>query len=433
MIWLGIVSESGGGKSPVIDAGMKFAKSINSDMVRESNNAKATWWTFNKGLKQADREPPPPWQQLVIHDATVEAMVDVLKDNPSGVILCSDELTRWIGQMDYYSGKGGGDRDRAYWLEAYDGREISMNRKSNGNVFVENWSASVIGGIQPGKLAEAYAKSSGGGSDGLYQRFNLYCMQPSKDMSLYAVHNAKAENFLQVVAKRIQKWSKSGLIANDKPRLNEEAVQFFQDYGNNMRTVQKTTGNPRLSEHIGKFVGFLGRLSLVLHVIECAEANSWTHVVGIETVRRADKILACLFRHSEASYQLMEEKFSGSTLMQDIANTILAKGYKQFTCGDLMRNCGGWRKVEPFLQQSALTKLEEMGWILDITEGLGGGRGRPTKGRFIVNPAVHEKFERITESITSERSRRHAAITSLGINRKQESHINNEETGVSNE
>ena len=51
--------------------------------------------------------------------------------------------------MDKYSGARGSAKDRAFWLESYNGGSYTVNRVQRGMVFVEHLSVSMLGGIQP--------------------------------------------------------------------------------------------------------------------------------------------------------------------------------------------------------------------------------------------------------------------------------------------
>jgi len=69
--------------------------------------------------------------------------------------------------MERYSNSAGRS-DRAFWLQAYDGGPHAVDCIKRGELFIKNLSTSIIGGIQPERLAEIRAGLS---SDGLLQRF----------------------------------------------------------------------------------------------------------------------------------------------------------------------------------------------------------------------------------------------------------------------
>lgn len=415
MLWFGLVSESGEGKSPVLNAGLQFVKMIDKKLQEDSLEAKREWAELVKDEK--DKTPPPPFRQLVVSDTTVEALANVLRDNTHGVLMHSDELTRWIGQMDAYSGKGA-DKDRGNYLEAYDGGARVINRATKGNTFIPNWSMATMGGIQPEKLAAMFNKSSAVSSDGLYQRFVVYCLQPSKDMDLFAQSNPFTLVTLETVARIIFDWSESGVFTKTALTLSEETKLQFQSYANAMRRIQKHTPESRLSEHLGKYPGFVIRLAFALHVIECAEIDEWQPTLDIQTFERAKKIMACLFQHSESAYSKLSDNVKNNHLLQSIAKTILAKGWMIFTKAELTRHCKPWRDTHSELEkESAITKLIQMGWLLDVTEETRKPTGRMAQGKYVVNPEVHQRFADVAKQTSLERQHRFDAIKSAGIER----------------
>ena len=68
-----------------------------------------------------------------MQDTTIEAAQEILKDSPDGVLLYQDELSGWFGSMDKYSGARGAAKDRAFWLQAYNGGPYTVNRIGRGS------------------------------------------------------------------------------------------------------------------------------------------------------------------------------------------------------------------------------------------------------------------------------------------------------------
>ena len=417
LLWLGIVSQSGSGKSPVIRSGLQFAKKIDKELQQNSMQAAEAWRSDNSAKKKDDREPQPPWKQLVVSDTTVEALANVLADNPRGVLLHADELTRWIGSMDCYGGKGA-DRDRGCYLEAYDGGSRVINRAVKGNTFLHNWSVAILGGIQPEKLAAMFNQSHAAASDGLYQRFLVYCLQPANEFDVFAKRQTFSVVNVQRIADTIDGWSQSGRISESHPELTDDAKHAFQVYCNAMRDLQARTPESRFAEHLGKYPGMVLRLTLSLHCVERAAADHWAHEVELETYIRAQSIMACLYRHSEAAYSKIAENVRSEKLMQSIASAILAKTWSVFTYADLTRHCKPWRDCKTRLEkEDALSKLVEMGWLQDVTEAASPGIGRRPQGKFMVNPLVHKTFADVAAQAAKDRAIRHDAIQLAGIKR----------------
>ena len=110
-------------------------------------------------------KPPSTPPRYVASDVTVEKLAEIIGPHERGILVKRDEWAGWIASMEKYSARGSGV-DRAFWLKAFDGGPHAVDRISRGSKFVPNLSASLIGGIQPQKLAEMHGLTA----DGLLQR-----------------------------------------------------------------------------------------------------------------------------------------------------------------------------------------------------------------------------------------------------------------------
>jgi putative DNA primase/helicase len=121
----------------------------------------------------SEREPSPPVRpRLLVNDATVEKLGEILNENPYGVTCYRDELIGWLKSLDKENQQGA----RSFYLEAWNGTgRFTYDRIGRGTIDIEAAIVSVIGAIQPGPL-RAYlldAVQGGRGDDGLMQRFQL--------------------------------------------------------------------------------------------------------------------------------------------------------------------------------------------------------------------------------------------------------------------
>ena len=121
--------------------------------------------------KSEVKEKTPP--RFITNDATVEALGQLLIENPNGMLFEADELIGLLKNLD----KQGQEGARAFYLTAADGNQsYTIDRIMRGtNLHIESACLSIIGGIQPGVLNEYVrdALSGGTGADGLLQRFGL--------------------------------------------------------------------------------------------------------------------------------------------------------------------------------------------------------------------------------------------------------------------
>jgi len=89
----------------------------------------------------------PTRNQMFVSDFTIEALIDVHKNNARGIGVKVDELGTWFNNFNRYN-KGS---DEEFWLSCWNGYEWTLNRKS-GDVHIPKLSIPVIGTIQPGVL-----------------------------------------------------------------------------------------------------------------------------------------------------------------------------------------------------------------------------------------------------------------------------------------
>jgi hypothetical protein len=160
--WLLLVGDPSSMKSPLLNAlfgehektdaeAIVAAKAAHDRRVQAKTQAKAA------GQSLTLQEPGEP-ARLILRDLATEIVAPILSRDPRGSNVLRDELAGWIGSMDRYINKAGGDR--AFWLQAFNGgnytkdRAGSGQRRGDGSIFVENCSLNVIGGIQPNRLRE---------------------------------------------------------------------------------------------------------------------------------------------------------------------------------------------------------------------------------------------------------------------------------------
>ena len=95
----------------------------------------------------------------------------LLNENPNGLILVRDELAGWLSKLikeEYQS-------ERAFYLECFDGNGyFTYDRIERGTIEIKYCTLSIIGGIQPTKIAKLVRDAmSGIADDGLIQRLQL--------------------------------------------------------------------------------------------------------------------------------------------------------------------------------------------------------------------------------------------------------------------
>ena len=165
ILWTAVIGESGTAKSPAFRLVTSPLETLQHDRLDEHAAAMmrhdqdmacyekqmAAWRKDKSGTLPPEKPVPPVSTRYAIEDATAEAVVTILRDNPRGVLLARDELAGWVGSFDKYSG-GSGDEGR--WLSMHSGGSVTVDRKtgSHRTIFVRRAAVSLTGGIQPGVL-----------------------------------------------------------------------------------------------------------------------------------------------------------------------------------------------------------------------------------------------------------------------------------------
>jgi Protein of unknown function (DUF3987) len=290
-LWAALVGPVSAKKSPILSCVVRPLRRIDSEMARRYSEERGR---FDKlSAEERKRTDPPKQTRLLLQDTTIEAAQDIIKDSPDGVLSYQDELSGWFGSMDKYSGSRGAAKDRAFWLEAYNGAPYSVNRVGRGSVYLENLSASILGGIQPEPIRKLADESM---DDGLLQRLLPVVLQPAVE--------GRDDPQSDVVAEY------SALI-NHLHSLGDETTLRFDEGAQTLRQELERkhlelqsceTINRKLAAHIGKYDGIFARLCVVWHCVENA-CDRLPTVIAEATARRAAGFLHGFFLpHALAFY-----------------------------------------------------------------------------------------------------------------------------------
>ncbi|WP_018951399.1 DUF3987 domain-containing protein [Thioalkalivibrio sp. AKL12] len=400
-LWFAAVGQPSAKKSPALSKAMGPANSVDAEWRKESNKKRQEYERTLKRMQkeEPDKIPPdaPVYKRLIFGDTTVEKMGAVMAEcEPRGVLVFRDELTGWLSSMDAY--KNGGGKDRADWLEAYNGGPNSIDRVSRGSTFIENWSASVVGGIQPSVIHD-YAGNSN--HDGMIQRF----------MILFARDAQRGEDrHPDMDAKRAYKDVIEHL-AGTKPgfdvvKLSEGAHDVKEALWDRLHAVTQSHPNPFLTAALGKWEGLFSRLLLTFHAIDCATEGthpSSKEASATNAERVSDLLWGCLLPHAVRFYQELDNIEDNA---RTVAGLILARTWERFTVKrDMDRNLRVSRKWKPWELDETMQRLQSYGWLSPDGDKL-NERGRPAA--YMVNPSVHARFAAVAEQ---ERQRREQVST----------------------
>lgn len=411
-LWCAVVGSPSVRKTPAMKRATKRLRKIDMDLHDNNARSQAEHAQQMEQYKEAKREakktgdyvkqPDAPANiRMVVEDITVEALSEVLKDNARGVLCIQDELSGWFGSMDAYNGGKAGGKDRAHWLEAYNGGGRVVDRVMRGTLKIPNWSVSMIGGIQPDAIRRIAQNMT---DDGLMQRFMIIIGQnaPEHDRPPMVAVNARFGELVD------QLYAIGP--ANDAVKLTEDAHRIREGlmaYAAELADYPALPGG--LRSHLGKWSGLFARLLLLFHAIDCAvhRVHPCEAQASGDAAERVDRLMRrFLLPHAMAYYTDVLGASGDLEHARWIAGHILSKRLGIVSNRDLMQSYKQWRGLDDWRRQRILQMLEDMGWLIPMGDEPPRA-GRRMASNWAVVPAVHRMFadKAVTETTRRERLR----------------------------
>ena len=409
ILWGAVVGDPSARKSPALDAvtdrlraiEQDHAEAYKDDLRRYREDAERAKLSRNNWEKQVEKavkegastprmpddavEPEEPHRRrTLVGDATPEAVAAILSGNPMGTLHFRDELAGWLTSFDRYSPGG-----REFWLESYGGRGFTVDRKgAKQPITIPFNGVSVLGGIQPAKLASALLSSP---DDGLVARF-LWAWPNKVPFSRpRAVANI---NDLESIYRRLEglEWGRDseGRQCAIVLPLSATAADIFERWQEDNAAVDDEAGD-LFKSFVGKMDGTVLRLALV------CELAGWACRGGAEPVEVSEDSLIAAATWVDDYAKPMAERVYGDAALPVVERhaATLARYIRKAKLGqvnkrDLRRsphksNLAGIRDADAL--EAALRFLVDAGWLLKNPSRDGGGHGRQSED-YLVNPAV---------------------------------------------
>jgi Protein of unknown function (DUF3987)/Bifunctional DNA primase/polymerase, N-terminal len=376
-LWVALVGPPSTMKSPILSAAVRPLRTIDSEMARQNSEARARYDKLPADeRKQVD---PPKQTRLMLQDTTIEAAQEVIKDSPDGVLCYQDEMSGWFGSMDKYSGARGAAKDRAFWLEAFNGAPHSVHRVGRGSIHIPNLSACVLGGIQPEPIRKLADECM---DDGLLQRLLPVILQPAVEgrdepMSEEVMEYAKLIRTLHEMAPPATPLK----FDDGAQKLRQELER------KHLALLSCEALNKKLASHIGKYNGIFARLCVTFHCIDHAGERLPAYITEATARRAAGFLHAFLLPHALAFYSGTLGLADDHDRLAAVAGFILAHRLERITNRDVQRGDRTMRDLVKKDIDAVFDQLDALGWVTRVPAK------RPTDPpHAIVNPAVHIKF-----------------------------------------
>lgn len=396
-LWGAAIDETGARKTPTIKAAISPVQHFEIDKHAENERILERFRLdekiYNKALesyaaKRAKGEPceeprkperPRNWRRLV-DDATLESLSEIAVDNPGGLLCVVDELSGWFGSFDAYRANGAG-RDRALWLELYNGGPKLYDRVKRGRVLVPNWSACLFGGIQPGPMRRLAGRIT---DDGLVQRFIVVFGKGATEGEDTEPDRHAVLAYREMIMELLRLEPAEEVVFTLSPEAQQERA-LVAGVARNVSVLQDTS--PAFRSHLAKWEGLFARLTLTFHMAEAtAIGRTPAAVVSGDTAARVARFMCDYLLPNAARFYV---EILGRDQLEHprwIAGHILSHRLDRITAHGIGRV---YRELRDNLSaiQSAMMTLTVAGWVTAIDKG----NGKPPS-RWAVDPRVHEIF-----------------------------------------
>jgi putative DNA primase/helicase len=404
-LWGAVVGNSGVMKSPTLSAGLSPIKQLQAWAFEAFNNLMSEYAAQDElaklqksaakseakkkltkdktadvaALLKADMAVDVPvLKRYITNNASYEALGELLMENPNGLMVEADEIIGLLKQLD----AGGQEVARSFYLTAADGdKPYTFDRIMRGKgLHIPALCLSIIGGIQPGVLAEyvRQATSGGAGADGLLQRFGLM-VYPDVSPEWAEVDrypDTAAREAVNQLAERLDNLSPEDIGAEaDKYggvlflRFDDAAQSLFSEWRHELETrLRSGEEHPSIVSHLAKYRKLIPSLALINHL--CDDGRG---AVSESALLRAIAFSEYLESHARRiySYATRPDIDAAKTLLKKLATGKLASPFK---VRDIYR--AGWTGLEtPVKADGAISLLQEYGHM--IAEKLDTG-GRAT-------------------------------------------------------
>lgn len=379
-------------KLAAIDAAMDDVKRKMRDAAKKDEPFEPLEERFASLVAERERVDAPERRYLT-HDATIEKLAELLKENPRGMLVARDELFGLLRSFD----KVGRENDRQFYLEGWGGTSsFTSDRIGRGTLHIRSLTLSVIGSIQPGRIRGLVddAASGGGGDDGLLQRFQiLVCpdrMEPWAKPRKWPDSQARETAYeIFKALDRLTPYQIGAAIEREgaipyltfSPSAQKVADQWRHELEDRVRSGQ-LDASPAFASHIGKYRSLMPSLALLFHLVDVVNGTEDPGGVTEHATHLALNWCDFLEAHARRIYDV--ELGRGKAAARALAAKIEAGAIiDSQTVREIYRNqWSGLRTDEVVID--GLKVLAELGWVRLESVSQGGRASQVVR----INPGL---------------------------------------------
>ncbi len=409
VLWIGLVGDPSTRKTPAFENVLKplyrLQESLDRAYANERRehedallyNAAATKAYENdvrtaarKGEPMPDRPAgnsqihAPRYRRLFVSDVTIEAVGDVLADNPEGILCKRNELAGWYDTIDrYHSGS------KPFWIEAYDGGAHVVDRRSREEpLLLPAVCVSILGTIQPDLVDKILSDPK----DGAAARILFVWPKPTPfNVPETAVDHSRLFRIYQRLESIGFNEEEDGRPQPREVVLEPQAADRFERWVKKTeRAVQSADGH--YAAFLGKAAGTVLRVAVISEFLKAADGGAtMPPVISLETLEAA---MNWMDTYARPMALKVYGNYSQSPAERDariLLDYLKDRGLEVFNTRELMRATGPdrmrtMRKAAEM--EAAIELLTAAGWVRKIE---GTGRGIRPRQDYAVHPQVFQR------------------------------------------
>jgi putative DNA primase/helicase len=324
------------------------------------------------------------------NDSSYEALGELLRDNPSGILVERDELVSLLKHLDREEQVVA----RGFYLSGWSGTQsYSFDRIGRGHIALGAVCVSVLGGTQPARIVEYVRRANFGnaGGDGLIQRFGLLVWPDvsAQWRNIDQYPNREAREKAWQVFEHAAKLDLSAALRlgalkgqfDDIPcfRFDDEAGDDFLGWRTDFEKRLRGGELPAAFEgHLAKYRTLVPALALINHIADGGKGE-----VPRKSLLRALAFSTYLESHAKRIYgsSLEGEVSAAKGILKHISAGDLKDG---FTAREIHQH--GWAHLSQSEDIVAgLSLLVDLDYLAESHPHPGPQGGRP-KVTYLTNP-----------------------------------------------
>lgn len=295
ILFLVLIGEPSSGKTPPLKEMEKPLQKadVESDHIyreqrQEYDNMMQLTAEDRKEQGLPEKPEKPVHHEILVIDSTIEKLFSIMKENPHGILLFINELSKLVMNLNRY-GKGS---DEAYYIEFYDGNQVKMERKTTGDyINILRPYVSIIGGTQPGLLKKMFSGDKE--ASGFASRF-LKIFPDINHMPMWGTDPMPEEvekgwdDIISALLKMECKYDGNGEIIPEMLEFSKEAKEVLNVWQKKV-SDRWDNADSYMKGICGKLKTYAVRFCLIIHVMRlvCEEVTD-------ETIDAVSAKSACL-------------------------------------------------------------------------------------------------------------------------------------------